>query len=315
MGLCSWLLTRKGIAMFKTRLVWCLAIAAVVAVVIVGIVLLKTPGEMTAEEAKQLQQEQAAKHGVPALATLDCGGGVRMKVSLIPAGEFRMGSPDTDGGRHRDEGPQRTVRISKPFYLGATEVTQDQWHAVMDTEPWQGEAFAKAAGENAASHVSWDDATAFCKALAKKTGRPVRLPAEAEWEYACRAGATTKFSFGDDDSELGDHAWFVDNTSFVGSPFAQRVGRKKANTWGLYDMHGNVSEWCGDWYGQEYYAATGNTTDPTGSSTGTGRVLRGGCFGSVERNCRSAVRDGYAPGFRDDIVGFRVVVELPSDKD
>ena len=243
--------------------------------------------------------------------------GVTMKLIRIEAGTFRMGSPETEKDRERSEGPQRQVTISKPFYMGVTEVTQAQWKAVMGTQPWDGERWTKAGGDYAASWISWDDATAFCKALSKKTGSTVRLPTEAEWEYACRAGTTTTYSFGeesmasyfgDDSWKLGDYAWYTDNTQNKGKEYAHPVGVKMPNAWGLYDMHGNVYEYCADWYGEEYYA-NADTRDPKGPSSGSGnrRVLRGGSWSNGPWYCRSANRGGGTPGRRGSNVGLRVV--------
>ena len=185
----------------------------------------------------------------------------------------------------------------------------------MGTEPWKGQECVKEGGDNAANWISWDDATAFCKALAKKTGKPVRLPTEAEWEYACRGGTTTRYSFGDDDAKLGDYAWYDKNAWDVGEKYAHRVGQKKPNPWGLHDMHGNVYEWCSDWYDEKYYSASGSAMDPTGPSTGKGRVLRGGSFSFDDCSCRSADRTWSDPGFRRGSLGFRVLVLLGSGVD
>ncbi len=138
---------------------------------------------------------------------LDLGDGVTMKLAWIPAGKFTMGSPAVEQGREKGEGLQRVVTITKPFYMGVTEVTQPQWKAVMGTEPWKGKPYAKANASHAASYISWDDATAFCRKLSR-SGRAVCLPTEAEWEYACRAGSRTRFSYGDDPNytSLGEYA-------------------------------------------------------------------------------------------------------------
>jgi formylglycine-generating enzyme required for sulfatase activity len=185
----------------------------------------------------------------------------------------------------------------------------------MGTERWKGQIFTKEDGENAASCIGWGNATAFCKALAKKTGKPIRLPTEAEGEYACRAGTTTRFSFGDDDSKLGDYAWHEKNAWDVGEKYAHPVGQKKSNPWGLHDMHGNVSEWCSDWYDEKYYSARGNTVDPKGAASGELRVLRGGSFRSLSRYCRAAYRGRFFPGRRRLYSGFRVLVVSGSAND
>jgi len=230
--------------------------------------------------------------------TLDLGGGVTMKMVLIPAGKFMMGSPDSEQGRYEDEGPQHEVVITKPFYMGVTEVTQAQYEAVMGKNP----SYYRGAA-NPVETVSWNDAVEFCKKLSEKTRQTVRLPTEAEWEYACRAGTQTAFSFGDDPSTLGDYAWWGKNSGETPHP----VGQKKPNAWGLYDTHGNVWEWCADWWG-EY--PKGPITDPSGPATASrgSRVLRGGSWRRGDTDYfRCAYRDhGYdAPTTRDDRDGFR----------
>jgi len=238
--------------------------------------------------------------------SLDLGGGVSLKCVLIPAGKFIMGSPETEKGCDSNEGPQREVTISRPFYMGITVVTQEQWTAVMGTSPWRDQKYAKEGADNAASCITWNDATEFCAKLSRKTSRTVRLPTEAEWEYACRAGSTTRFCFGDDPdyTKLGDYAWHDKNAWDIGNTYAHPVGRKKANAWGLYDMHGNVWEWCSDWY--DSYAEASNA-DPQGPDSGTYRVLRGGSFGHGDWLCRSAGRYWYFPVFRYYDFGLRVV--------
>ena len=186
---------------------------------------------------------------------------IGMVLVPIPAGEFLMGSPETEPGR-RDNEVQHQVTLTKPFLLGVHEVTQGQWQAVMGTTPWKGKEFVKEGDDYPATYVSWHDAVEFCRKLSEKEGLEYRLPTEAEWEYACRAGTTTAYSFGDDASELGEYAWYRENARNVGQKYAHTVGQKKPNPWGLYDMHGNVWEWCSDWYG-DY--PSGSVTDPQGA--------------------------------------------------
>jgi len=162
----------------------------------------------------------------------------------------------------------------------------------------------------ALSWASWDDATAFCRVLSMKIGRRVRLPTEAEWEYACRAGTTTVYSFGDDPSKLGDYAWYRSNAYEKNEKYAHLVGRRKPNAWGLYDMHGNVWEWCSDWYGYPY--ASADVRDPKGAPSGRRRILRSGAWDRTPRFCRAATRGWGYPGFRGKVNGFRVVVESGS---
>ncbi len=226
--------------------------------------------------------------------SLDLGGGVTLPLTLVPAGKFVMGSPDSEQGRMPDEGPQHEATISKPFYMGVTEVTQAQYEAVMGTNP------SRFTGPtNPVESVSWDDAVLFCRKLSEKTGKAFRLPTEAEWEYACRAGSKTRFSFGDSDSVLGDYAWYGSNSGGKTNP----VGQKKPNAWGLYDMHGNVYEWCADWYGSY---SSGASTDPQGAGSGGDRVVRGGSWDyDATANFRCAFRGYYGPPYRYGNYGFR----------
>jgi formylglycine-generating enzyme required for sulfatase activity len=247
-------------------------------------------------------------HVTAAPSALDCGGGVKLELVQIPAGVFMMGSPSSESGRDDDEGPRRQVTITQPFLMGVCEVTQAQYEAVMGTSPWSGQTYAKDNPSHAASYVSWTDAMDFCRKLSSKTGREVRLPTEAEWEYACRAGTSTRFSFGDSDSDLGEHAWFDGNGASRGEKYAHAVGLKKPNAFGLYDMHGNVWEWCSDWYQDSYSGLP--TQNPKGPNSGTYRVLRGGCWYNSPQSCRSAGRIWSTPDNRGNSLGFRVVVSL-----
>jgi formylglycine-generating enzyme required for sulfatase activity len=228
----------------------------------------------------------------PASVTLDLGNSVTMKLVLIRAGKFMMGSPDSEQGRKDNEGPQHEVIITKPFYMGVTEVTQAQYEAVMVTNP------SKFRGPtNPVDSVIWAEAVEFCRRLSKRTRKTFRLPTEAEWEYACRAGSKTRFSFGDSESALGYYAWFASN----GGRMTKPVGQKKPNAWGLYDMHGNVWEWCMDWHGPY---SSGSSTDPQGAASGSLRVVRGGMWGNGTIGyLRCACRGD--PANRGDNNGFR----------
>ena len=261
-----------------------------------------------AAEARRRQQEAARTLAAQTEVTLDVGRGVKMKLVLIPAGTFVMGSPSTEKGRREE--PRHTVTISKTFWMSVTEVTQAQWLAVMNTSPWRGRKDVKQAAECPAANISWNGASAFCTRLGqtiRSAGWLVRLPTEAEWEYACRAGSGEGFCFGDDESKLSDYAWHVKNTVQAGGNHAQPVAQKKPNAWGLYDMHGNVFEWCMDWYGQ-YGAADATATDPGGPTSGRMRVLRGGAF-NVDDLPRCAARDWSLPGNQESYTGFRVVAQ------
>ena len=230
-----------------------------------------------------------------------------MTFKEIPAGTFMMGSPEEEIGRDDDE-TQHPVTISKAFYMQTTEVTQGQWKEVMGTEPWKGKSYVKEGPNYAASYVSWDDAVAYCEKLSEKESVTYRLPTEAEWEYACRAETKTTWSFGDDEASLGDYAWHDKNAWDIGEKYAHQVGLKKPNAFGLYDMHGNVYEWCHDYYEADYYKQSPEK-DPTGPTSGSFRVLRGGSWNRVTRNARSAFR-GWDGAYRDVYDGFRLVREL-----
>ena len=248
-------------------------------------------------ELKRLGADVTDRTATGRTLTLKLGKGVTMKLVRIPAGKFVMGSPATEKDRKKDEGPQRQVTISEPFYMGITEVTQAQYAAVTGKNP------SKFTGaQNPVEQVSWDEAVAFCSKLSQKAGRQVGLPTEAEWEYACRVGSKTRFSFGDSDTKLGHYAWYNGNSGKRTHP----VGAKKPNAWGLHDMHGNVWEWCADWYADSY--ANVDARDPKGPVTGSARVLRGGSWYSDPQRCRAANRNWLTPDRRFNNLGFRVVV-------
>jgi formylglycine-generating enzyme required for sulfatase activity len=222
---------------------------------------------------------------------------IGMEFLLIPAGEFQMGSNNGDS----DEKPVHKVRLSKAFYLGKYEVTQAQWQAMMGNNP------SRFTGDDRrpVEQVSWEDTQEFIKRLnVKEGGTKYRLPTEAEWEYAARAGTTTAYSFGDDPRQLGEYAWFYDNAGQATHP----VGQKKPNPWGLYDMHGNVWEWVQDWYAA--YSA-GTAVDPAGPAAGSSRVLRGGGWFDNAVCCLSAFRGRDAPGGRSGFLGLRLLREVP----
>jgi len=226
---------------------------------------------------------------------VDLGSGVSMRFIEIKPGRFMMGSPESERGRDDDE-TQHEVMISKAYWLGQTEVTQAQWQAVMGSDPsrFTGNPSHPVEG------VSWNDAQEFCRRLSQKTGMTFRLPTEAEWEYACRAGTTTAYSAGDDPSRLSEYAWFTGNTG--GMAGTKPVATRKPNAWGLHDMHGNVWEWCSDWYGN--YSSR-SVTDPQGPRSGTGRVLRGGSWVDYSGYCRASARVASNPGVDGVNYGFR----------
>ncbi len=227
---------------------------------------------------------------------------IGMKLTYIPAGEFMMGSPSNEANRMSDE-TQHRVRISQPFLMQTTEVTQSQWQSVMGNNP----SVFKGDSNLPVEKVSWSDAVAFCEKLSQRDGRTYRLPTEAQWEYACRAGTTTPFSFGHtlSTNQANYNGNFVYGSGVKGTYRGKTVavGSFPANAWGLYDMHGNVWEWCSDWYG-DY--PSGNVTDPTGASDGSARVCRGGSWDINPGFCRSAVRLWINPPSSSYIIGFRV---------
>jgi formylglycine-generating enzyme len=293
---------------------------------------------------------------------------IGMKLTLIPAGEFMMGSGEsaedtiaffkknygTDflkAGFFENEHPQHRVQITKPFYLGTYHVTLGQFRQFVtdsgyktDAEKgdnpgvldwnnkacmptinkdysWRNTGFQQT-DEHPVVNVSWNDAVAFCKWLSCKEGKTYRLPTEAEWEYACRAGTTTRYSSGDDPETLAKVANVADAIAKAKFPdwkhtikasdghvFTAPVGQFKPNAFGIYDMHGNVWQWCADWYGEDYYGKS-PVDDPTGPDGDGGRVLRGGSWCDGPDVSRSAARGGYASDDRGPEVGFRVARTL-----
>lgn len=241
--------------------------------------------------------------------------GIGIELKLIPAGEFMMGSSKSPEelahlfgdktNSFTDEYPQHKVHITKSFYLATTEVTQKQWRAVMGATPWKGKDFVKEGDDYPATYVSWDDAQEFIKKLNQKEGKTYRLPTEAEWEYACRARSQTVYSFGDSKSQLREYAWFNESARDIGEKYAHRVKLKRANDFGLFDMHGNVFEWCSDWYGEDHYKNS-PVDDPRGPSGGSSRVLRSGSWNGLPQFIRSARRFGVEPDFSVCSIGFRV---------
>jgi formylglycine-generating enzyme required for sulfatase activity len=269
-----------------------------------------------------------------------------MKLVLIPAGEFMMGSPAGDDQAHDSEKPQHRVRITRPFYLGTTEVTRGQFRRFVDEAGYQAWAEKNGGGgwgwneekntdeknlrytwqnpgfeqtdEHPVVNVSWNDAAAFAAWLSRKEGQTYRLPTEAEWEYACRAGTTTRYSSGDDPEGLAAVGNVGDGTAKARYPhwttiaaqdgfiYTAPVGRYKPNAWGLFDMHGNVFEWCSDGYAADYYKGS-PVDDPPGPDPASLRVYRGGGWRFEPRDARSASRyRGNAPVARHFSLGFRL---------
>jgi sulfatase modifying factor 1 len=249
---------------------------------------------------RQTPSGEAEEAGKPEVVETKTG----LTMVLVPAGEFQMG--DDEG--EFDEQPAHRVKLS-PFYIDTHEVTQRSFESLMGRNP------AKSVGpDKPVERVSWLAAIQYCNMRSAKEGlKPCydlktqqcdfeadgyRLPTEAEWEYACRAGTTTDWSFGDASAELDEYGWYKGNSEKTTHP----VGQKGPNAWGLYDMHGNVAEWCNDWYAEEYDAAV--ERDPRGPASGDERVLRGGSWTSDADLCRSAARYSEPPGFADVCFGY-----------
>jgi eukaryotic-like serine/threonine-protein kinase len=283
------------------------------------------PRAVGPDEAARLQQAEAQRLGVP----VELANSLGMKLRLIPPGKFLMGSPPKETG-HRDEEFQHEVVITQPYYLGMHEVTVGQFRVFVQDTGYRTEVEKSGAGavrrvknntyapdpgctwrepgfeqtdDQPVVCVSWNDAVAFCVWLSRKEGKPYALPTEAEWEYACRAGSQTAYGFGDSAQGLAPYAWHDPNSD--GKTHA--VGGKKPNAWNLFDLHGNAWEWTADWYTGDSYRK-GPKEDPTGPTSGTTRVLRGGSWNNQVNECRSAARLAREPAQGFDAVGFRVVL-------
>jgi len=274
-----------------------------------------------AKEARRRQEATAKMLGAPVEKIVDLGGFVYLELVLIPAGEFLIGSPDpatevarknpfrTNEDQFEDERPRQDVRITKPFYIGKYEVTQEQWERVMGSNPSR----SSKGPEHPVDTVSWDDCEAFLRKLnasacAKGT---FALPTEAEWEYACRAGTATLFHTGEtisweDANYLADVTYGKGRKGFYWG-HTVCVGLYRPNAWGLCDMHGNVYEWCADWYDAGYYKSIPRD-DPKGPATGEDRVIRGGAWESPPVRCRSVSRGSFLPSVQPGDVGCRVVL-------
>ncbi len=222
-----------------------------------------------------------------------------MEFVWIDPGSFAMGSAAVDPDRSSDEEPQRQVTISRGFYLSKSEVTQVQWEALMGDNP---SSYPDA--KRPVESVSWDQVQDFIRRLNNWAGQQIyRLPTEAEWEYACRGGTTSRWSFGNSEGDLHSYAWYNGNNSQTDTKAA---GTKLANPFGLFDMHGNVWEWTQDWYQADYYSRA-PAADPPGPATGSQRVIRGGDFASLAADLRSAGRGRQVPERGFGFIGFRLL--------
>jgi len=256
----------------------------------------------------------AKKLGIP----VAFANAVGVKFVLVPPGEFMMGSPDDEVGRYPEEGPQHKVTMGKACYISIRQTTQGQWKKIMGTTPWEGKKAVVNNPAHAVNHVTWDDAMAFCAKLKEKDARSYRLPTEAEWEYACRAGSTTRYCYGDDlkAEKLGEYAWYL--KSFMENEdqrHVHKVGVKKPNNWGIHDMHGNAWEFCMDTMHKNYEGAPtdGGAWIKDGIMREDGvssRVVRGGGLRSTDRRVRTASRYSKPQNCGIYYVGFRVVAEV-----
>ena len=237
----------------------------------------------------------AGKKDIPPKAGDTIGNSIGMKFAFIPAGEFDMGSPDEEEG-HNDDELQHRVILTKPFYIGTTEVTQAQWTKVMgfNRSNFKGDDLP-------VEKMSWTDAVKFCKKLSETEGKTYRLPTEAQWEYACRSGSERPFA---GTGNIDDMAWYKANSNKTTHPLAT----KTPNAWGLYDMHGNVSEWCADYYLPEYPESI--VTDPAGPQESKSRVVRGGSWDYRPFGCRAAARASRPTSYQLANTGLRIVMEI-----
>jgi len=247
--------------------------------------------------------------------TVNLPGGLPMEFVWVDPGGFSMGSPESEPGRGPEEGPQHEVTLTQGFWMGKYEITQGQWEAVMETRPWSGQSYVEDHPDYPAVYVSWNDLQEFVERFNEVTDEieywlpseaqwEYGLPSEAQWEYACRAGTSTRWSFGDDEGRLGEYAWYRANVWDAGLQYAQAVGTKRVNPWGIYDLHGNVFEWVQDFHGP--YSGS-SQTDPRGPETGLYRVVRGGYFVYTAPGVRSASRHFNSPVFRGNFIGARLV--------
>lgn len=301
----------------------------------------------SAVEAREHQQCWAKHLGVPVEHTNSLG----MRLVLIPPGEFEMGAGEEEIQRAcgeinaigcawvrplvRSEGPRHRVRITRPLFIGTCEVTVAQFRRFVKATAYQTDAERDAHGirssgggdrkgpaeinwhrpgvvqseDGPVTQITWDDAMAFCGWLSRQENVSYRVPTEAEWEYACRAGTDTRWNLGDQLQGLPEAAWYADNSGGHAHP----VGQKKPNAWGLYDLHGNASEWCADWMAKDYYRVS-PTDDPCGPPAGYWRVYRGGAWDSAAVFTRSTYRIGIAPDIHNDALGFRVVCEVSGNQ-
>lgn len=242
-------------------------------------------------------------------AVLHLRSGATIAFSKLRVGDFMMGAPEANG--MNDYTPNHMVSFSEGIWMGKYEITRAQWEAVMHTRPWQRGPAVPGEPDTPATNVSWDDAQRFISRLNAMNAGTFRLPTEAEWEYGCRAGSGAAYWFGADPApdELDANMWYYDNTASGPRPYPSPVGLKAPNRWGLYDMHGNVEEWCQDWYDATYYAGSPQE-DPPGPANGTQRVVRGGSWHCFAKDCTSYCRSKAYPNASGNTTGFRICREI-----
>lgn len=277
--------------------------------IIVGMALLSTlASSLVAQESVPMQPGTKA-------GDLWDGNALGIKFRWCPPGSFRMGGPPSEDFHHKDEA-QVDVTLTKGFWMGQHEVTQGEWEQVMGPTVWKRTPFDKAGPNYAATNICWEDAVEFCQQLTAREHADGKLPksleyslpTEAQWEYACRAGTTTPFSFGDDEAKLSEYAWYggrYGDGNAKEERCVHEVGKFKPNTWGLHDMHGNVFEWCRDWYAEKLPGGT----DPEVRAEATYRVYRGGSWYWHGKFSSSSFRVWSTSGHRFVDTGFRLTVQ------
>lgn len=266
-------------------------------------------------EIEEIQQGNGHSNEKSAEIVVDLGHGVKMEFVRIKAGRFPMGSRDLDRPSYYDEKPRHEVTITHDFLMGKYPVTQEQYQAVTGKNPScfssSGWGKDRIKGLNTqvfpVEDVTWNDAKSFCDQLTSKDtkGRRFELPTEAQWEYACRAGTQTQYYFGDSDSELNSYGWYLANSD----KRSHAVGTKKPNAWGLYDMTGNVWQWCEDWYRDSFYSKS-EKEDPLCQEETGNHAYRGGSWYDDSDGCRASARGNGGTRFRSSLIGFRVSVKL-----
>ncbi len=282
--------TANGVSLTPSRGLWVGTIVAIQGTHAVDVIATDMVGQTATDSSRSYSTPNGStngsiKHGI--------------EFVLIPAGEFDMGSPQKEAGRDNDEGPVHHVKIATAFYMSKYEITQEQWRNIMGNDP----SYFKG-DDLPVEQVSWNEAQEFISRLNEKEGvDKFRLPSEAEWEYAARAGTSTRYYFGDDASKLGDYEWFVENSELK----THDVGQKKPNPWGLYDMQGSIWEWVQDMYHDSYNGAP--TDGSAWEGNGSHRVTRGGSFDYAAVHLRVANRNDRDPGYRHINTGFRLVMD------